>query len=105
MPDELLTLMNKYKDITKRAENASLMAQDIFAEEMMKISHLINLFIGEKLSEYYRKKLDLPEDTVITMESAVLYELSLSNYDVEKLTNEIYMLTPKNSVNKKGTYL
>lgn len=105
MPDELLTLMNKYKDITKRAENASLMAQDIFAEEMMKTSHLINLFIGKKLSEYYRKKLDLPEDTVITMESAVLYELSLSNFDVEKLTDEIYMLTPKNSVNKKGTYL
>ena len=102
---EIKDFINNERDITKRAENASLMAQDIFAEEMMKISHLINLFIGEKLSEYYRKKLDLSEDAVITMESAVLYELSLSNYDVEKLTNEIYMLTPKNSVNKKGTYL
>ena len=82
-----------------------LLFLSIFAEEMMKTSHSINLFIGEKLSEYYRKKLDSPEDTVITMESAVLYELSLSNFDVKKLTNEIYMLTPKNSVNKKGTYL
>ena len=62
-------------------------------------------FTLEQIAQITGGLLSKAEDAVITMESAVLYELSLSNYDVEKLTNEIYMLTPKNSVNKKGTYL
>lgn len=104
IPSELEVYMNKYKDITMRAENSSLLLQDMFAEEMMKVSKIVNLYIGRALEDYYRKKIDLPEDTPITVRNAVEYELSISNYDYER-AGDTYLVTPKEDVKGKGTYL
>lgn len=105
LPSEIVPRMKKYQEITEKAEKASLLMQDMYAEEMMKISKVINLYIGEQLEKFYRRKLGLPDDQIITVRTAVEYELSLSNYDVDKVSETFYMVTPIEDKKEKGTYL
>ena len=107
MPYELEKLMIEYKRIDEDAEDTSLLVQDMYAEKLLKISHLINAYIGKELSEYYRKKIGLVEGSKVTIHDAVLHELSISDYDYERLPDEnvFYMLTPKNKNKRKETYL
>ena len=105
IPSELMPIMNKYKDITIKAENASLMCQDLYAEEMMKLSHVINMYIGKELENYYRRQLGYSEDTVITVRDALEYELSKSNYNCERINDSLYMVSPREEIKGKKAYL
>ncbi len=107
LPVEIQPLMMQYKEVADQGLNENLLLQDMYAEKLMKISDKINKYIGKKLSEYYRKKLNLLEGSKVTLNDAVKYELSISNYDYEQLPDEniLYYVTPKTSRKKKETYL
>ena len=88
-------------------ENVSQELRTYGASEEL-VSRIINIHIGAALSEYYREKLNMPEDVVVTIHDALLYELSISNYDYERVDdsdNVFYMLTPKVNDKSKKTYV
>ena len=107
IPSNVKELLDDYKKITKEAEDKSLLLQDLYADKLMKVSRNINIYIGYELSEYYRKKLGMPEDAVVTLHDALLYELRNSNYEYERMPgdNVFYMLTPKVDTKRRRTYL
>ena len=61
----------------------------------------------KEIKIYYRKKLRMPEDAVVTLHDALLYELRNSNYEYERMPgdNVFYMLTPKVDTKRRRTYL
>ena len=108
VPEDIKGLLDDYKKLTEAAEDKGLLYQDLYADKMMKVSRIINIHIGAALSEYYREKLNMPEDAVVTIHDALLYELSISNYDYERVDdsdNVFYMLTPKVNDKSKKTYV
>ena len=105
LPEEIISIMNKYKEVTIKAENSSLLCQDIYAEEMMRLSHFINAYIGMELEKYYRRKSGVSDDKVITVRDALEYELSISNYNYDRITDSLYMVTPREDIKEKKTYL
>lgn len=108
IPNELISLLSEYKRIDEEAsEDINLLKQDIYADKLEKISCKINKYIANQISEYYRKKLNLREGSKVTIQDAVLYELSISNYDYEVLPDEniFFMLSPKEDIKRKETYL
>ena len=108
VPEDIKQLLDDYKRLTEAAEDKGLLYQDLYADKMMKVSRIINIYIGAALGEYYREKLNMPEDAVVTIHDALLYELSISNYDYEKVDdsdNVFYMLTPKVNDKSKKTYV
>ena len=108
VPEDIKKLLDDYKRLTEAAEDKGLLYQDLYADKMMKVSRIINIHIGAALSEYYREKLNMPEDAIVTIHDALLYELSISNYDYERVDdsdNVFYMLTPKVNDKSKKTYV
>lgn len=107
LPVEIKPYMSEYKKICEEAEDKALLLQDMYAEKLLEISSFINKYIGKLLSEYYRKILELPQGSKITMNNSVLYELGNSNYDHTQLEEGkfLYTLTPKEDVKRKETYL
>lgn len=110
LPIELQPMMKRYKEVADEALvklESSLLLQDMYAEKLLKLSSSINQYIGMKLSEYYRRLLNIPEDNKITINDAVKYELSISNFDYEQLPDEniLYYVTPKQKGKKRETYL
>ena len=105
VPEEIISIMNKYKEVTIKAENSSLLCQDMYAQEMMRLSHFINAYIGMELEKYYRRKSGVSDDKVITVRDALEYELSISNYNYDRITDSLYMVTPREDIKEKKTYL
>jgi hypothetical protein len=107
LPSEIAHLMEKYKNVCDKVDDKILSLQDKYADDLEKISNLINKYIGKKLSAYYRRLIGIPQDRKITMNDVVLYELSISNYDYEKIDADtvFYTLTPKQEIKRKETYL
>ena len=110
LPLELQPMMKRYKEVADEALvklESSLLLQEMYAEKLLKLSKCINQYIGMKLSEYYRRLLNIPEGNKVTINDAVRYELSISNYDYEQLPDEniLYYVTPKQKGKKRETYL
>lgn len=110
LPLDIQPMMQRYKEVADEALvklESSLLLQDMYAEKLLKLSRGINQYIGMKLSEYYRRLLNIPEGNKVTINDAVRYELSISNYDYEQLPDEniLYYVTPKQKGKKRETYL
>ena len=47
----------------------------------------------------------MSDDKVITVRDALEYELSISNYNYDRITDSLYMVTPREDIKEKKTYL